>query len=179
MIVSIGRAEHLHAERRKLVLELDTDVERRLSAKGNVDPVRLLVLDDLAHKLGRHGQKVDFVGEPFGRCDRRDVWVDEDRVDAFFLERFDRLRARIVEFARLADGETSRAEYEYLLDIGARRACVIVGFLAAGKGYGHESPQRRSQRRSGRTRQRETPYRAGPGVDSGWNCTEKNGLSSQ
>jgi hypothetical protein len=32
------RAEYLYPKRRKLVFKLDADIERRLSAKGNVDP---------------------------------------------------------------------------------------------------------------------------------------------
>ena len=84
------RTKNLHAQGSKLVLKLNADVEGRLPTKRDVYPVRFLVLYDLANKLGRHGQKVHLVGEPFRRCDRRDVRVDENGVDAL-LERLDRL----------------------------------------------------------------------------------------
>ena len=58
-----GRTKHPHAECLEFVLELDADIQRRLPAKGHIDPVRLLVLDNLAHKVGRDRQEVDFVRE--------------------------------------------------------------------------------------------------------------------
>jgi len=88
---SIARASPVQARQKRKVAWGDRHVKRRRPTKGDVDPVRLLALYDLAHKLGRHGQEVDAVSEPFRRCDRRDVWVDENGVDALF-ERFDRLR---------------------------------------------------------------------------------------
>ena len=44
------------APEKKSGMERDRHVERRRPAKSDVDPVRLLVLYDLAHKLGRYGQ---------------------------------------------------------------------------------------------------------------------------
>ena len=102
-----GRTENSHTECLEFVLELDADIQRRLSAKGHIYPVRLLVLDNLAHKVGRHRQEVDFVREALRGRDRRDVRVDEDGVDPFLLECFERLRTRVVKFARLADREAS------------------------------------------------------------------------
>lgn len=58
-----GRTEHPHAECLELILELDADIQRRLPTKGHVNPIRFLVLDDLAHEVGCDRQEVDFVCE--------------------------------------------------------------------------------------------------------------------
>ena len=57
----------------------------------------------------RHGQEVDAVGHALARLDRRDVGVDQDDLNALLLQRLDGLRARVVEFTGLADGQTAAA----------------------------------------------------------------------
>lgn len=58
-----GRAEHFDAEVLELVLQCNTNAEHGLPAKGDVDTVRLLELDDLAHELGGDGEEVHLIGE--------------------------------------------------------------------------------------------------------------------
>lgn len=48
-----------------------------------------------------------------------DVWVDQDGLDARLLERLDGLRAGVVEFTGLADGETTGADEDDLLYVRA------------------------------------------------------------
>ena len=78
-----------------------------------------LALDDLLDVLGRHRQQVDLVRLHLALpvdvgLHRRDVRVDQHDLEALLLERLDGLRARVVELARLADGEAARAEEEHL-----------------------------------------------------------------
>ena len=124
------RAEDLAPKRREFVLEFDADVERGLASESDVDAVGLLVLDDLAHELGGDRQEVDLVGETLGRRDRRNVRVDEDRIDALLLESLDSLGAGVVKLAGLADGQASRAKDEDLLNVSAGNALLVVLFLA-------------------------------------------------
>jgi hypothetical protein len=56
------RAQHADAKPLKVVLELDADAERRLPAKGNINAVRPLVLDDLGDKFGGNREEEDLVG---------------------------------------------------------------------------------------------------------------------
>ena len=69
--------------------------------------------------LDGDGQQVDLVRLLLAKLvnvglDGRDVRVDEDDLQPLLLERLDRLRARVVKLARLADGEAARAEQEHL-----------------------------------------------------------------
>ena len=70
-------------------------------------------------------------GAPLGGLDGGDVWVDEDGVDAFLLERLDGLRARVVKLTRLADREAARAQDEDLARRDARRLLDRLGDGAA------------------------------------------------
>jgi len=100
-------AEHSHAiaAQDPFALELDTAVERGLTAEAEQDAVRLFLFDHLLDEVGGHRQKVDLIGQVFGGLDSGDVGIDQDRPDALFLEGLDRLAPRIIEFARFADLE--------------------------------------------------------------------------
>lgn len=92
--------------------------------------MRLHVLKDSPDKLGGHKQEVELVCEPLVRRDRRDVRVDEDSEDTLLFRRLDRLRARIVKPARLADGQAAWAQNEDLPSCGSRTCLAhrLVGF---------------------------------------------------
>ncbi len=49
-------------------------------------------------------QKVDLVRHALGRLHGRNVRVDEDDENLLFLQRLDRLRTAVIEFARLFGG---------------------------------------------------------------------------
>ncbi|OPZ81751.1 MAG: hypothetical protein BWY77_00498 [bacterium ADurb.Bin431] len=100
-------AEHSHsvASQNSLPLQLDPAVEGGLAAETEQDAIRLFLLDHLLDKIGGHRQKVDLVGEMLGGLDGGDVGIDQDGLDALFLEGLDRLAAGIVKFARFTDLE--------------------------------------------------------------------------
>lgn len=64
--------------------------------------------------LSGDGLVVDDVRNAFGRLHSGDVGVDENGLDAFLFERLDRLGARIIKLAGLADLESTGAEDEDL-----------------------------------------------------------------
>ena len=129
-----GRAQHAHAValQNAGLVQLDAAVERGLAAKGEQDAVGALALNHIRHILGRHRHKVDAVGEIAARLDRGNVGVYEDRLDALLLEGLDRLRARIVKLARLADREAARSEHEHALGRHRRRALHLTRHVGAG-----------------------------------------------
>src|SRR5262249_46652468 len=94
-------------------------VQRRLTAHGREKRVRALLLDDLRDDLRGNGFDISRVGE-VGVChDRRRVGIDQDDPVAFLLERLAGLRARIVEFTRLADNDRSGANNQDRGYVGA------------------------------------------------------------
>ena len=78
-------------------------VERRLAPEGGQEGVRALPLDDGRQHVGVEGLDVGAVGHPGVGHDRGRVGVHQDDAVALFLEGLAGLRARIVEFAGLAD----------------------------------------------------------------------------
>ena len=119
------RSENADTKFGKFVLQFDTDVEGGLASKGDIDPVRTLVLDDLSHEFWGDWKEVDFIGEPLGSCDGSDVRVDHDGINSFLLQSLDRLRTGIVEFSGLADGKTSGSEDENLLNLRSRSPLLV------------------------------------------------------
>ena len=113
------RADHLDVEllQRAHLLQRQGAVQRRLAAHGRQqreaagDRVALL-LDDLRHDLGRDRLDIGAVGEIGVRHDRRRVRIHQDDAVALLLERLDRLRARIIELAGLADDDGPGADDE-------------------------------------------------------------------
>ena len=83
---------------------LNADIQSGLPAHGDEDGIWLFLFDDIEHERRSHRKEVYVVGHAFARLHSRDVWVDQDGLDAFFSERFDRLRSGVVELSGLADG---------------------------------------------------------------------------
>ena len=91
------------------------------------------------------------VGEPGVGHDRRRVRVDDDRAEAVLAQHLERLRARVVELARLPDHDRAGADQSRSTSghaAGARRTSSTQSLM-----IGHAS--------------------CGPGPASGWNCTER------
>ncbi len=118
--VGVG-TDHLHAEpvERAVVVQRQRAVERGLPAHRRQQRVRAFLLDDLGDD--RRGDRLDIggVGELGIGHDRRRVGVDQDDPVPLLLQRLDRLRARIVELARLADDDRPGADDEDRGDVSA------------------------------------------------------------
>ena len=112
-----GGAEHLHVVllEHACLIEGDATVQGRLSAEGQHDAVRTFLCDDLLHEVRRHGEEIDLVGHAFRGLHGGDVGIDEDGLDALFLQGFEGLRTGVVKLARLANLQCARAEQEHLL----------------------------------------------------------------
>lgn len=98
--------------------------------------------DYFADEFGSYGEEVDFIGEAFGGLDGCDVGVDEDCVDSFFFEGFDclntsvilrrvkvvvggYLRSAVVEFACLADTQSSTSKNKTFLYVDTMRYIAV------------------------------------------------------
>ena len=145
-------ADHLDAEllEHALAREVERAVERRLPAHRRQQRVGPLLLDDARHHLP--GDRLDVGGVRHLRVghDRRRIRVHQDHAVALVAQRLARLRARIVELARLADDDRPGAD-----DQDAILMSVRLGMLPA------LAP---SSSRSGRTDSR---CRAAPGSPRG------------
>jgi len=88
------RTQHLHAQslEHTHLVQLDTDVQGRLSTECQQDTVRALLLQHVGDIVGGDGQEVDLRGEVVRGLDGSDVGVDEDRVDVALSEGLDSLR---------------------------------------------------------------------------------------
>ena len=130
--------EHAHA------LQRQRGVERRLAAHGRQQRIRALLGDDLGDDL--RGDRLDIgrIRKTRVGHDRCRVGVDEDDAVAFLPERLAGLRARIVEFASLADNDRSCTDNEDRFDILALRHGLTSVFLLRKK------PARVGDHRSGR-----------------------------
>ena len=150
------RADQLDTEpvEHPRVVEPDRDVQRGLATEGREQRVGSLSFDDPRDELDIQGLDVGRVGELRIRHDRRRVRVDEDHAEAFAAQQTTRLRAGVVELARLADDDGTTPHDEDGVEVGA---------LGHG-GY------RISAMRSVNAPKR---YDAscGPGAASGWCCT--------
>ena len=87
-------------------------VECRLSAQRGQQRVGALLLDDRGHDLRGDRLDVGGVGDAGVGHDGRRVGVDEDDAQALLFQHAARLRARIVELARLADDNGARSDDE-------------------------------------------------------------------
>ena len=96
--------------------ELDREVERGLAADRGQEGVGPLALEDGLDRLRRQRLDVGAVGVLGVRHDRGRVRVDERDPDALLAEDLDRLGARVVELAGLADHDRPRADHEDGLD---------------------------------------------------------------
>ena len=115
------RADQLDAVLREhaVLAERDREVERGLAADGRQHRVGPLALDDRCEDFRRQRLDVGPVGDLRVGHDRRRVAVDEDDLEPLGAQRLARLRARVVELARLPDDDRAGADDEDALDIGA------------------------------------------------------------
>ncbi len=77
--------------------------------------MRTFAGNHLLDKEGGDGEEIDMVGDTLAGLHRRDVGIDQHRLDALFAEGLQRLGAGIVELSGLAYLESARAEHEHLL----------------------------------------------------------------
>ena len=94
-----------------MVLQACT-VEGRLTAKTQKDAVWALLLNDALHELRGHRLEIDRIGYVFRRLDGGDIRIDEDGVDAFFLQGLECLGTAVVELASLTDLQGATAQEE-------------------------------------------------------------------
>ena len=122
------RAEHLDAEALKHahLLELDTDVQRALSAKGEQHAVGALLLEHVRDVVGRDWEEVHLGCKRVAGLDRRDVRVDQHRLDAGLAQGLDRLGAAVVELARLPDAQAAGADEHHLLGVDPLRGGHVL-----------------------------------------------------
>ncbi len=96
-------------------------VERGLAAHRRQQCVGALAGDDLLDDVRRDRLDIGGVGQLRVGHDRRRVRIDQHDPVAFGFEGLARLRARIIEFARLSDHDRPGADDQDALDIGALR----------------------------------------------------------
>jgi hypothetical protein len=135
-------------------VQLDAAVQRGLAAKAQQHGAGSLLFDDLLDELGGHRDEVHLVGQIIGGLDRGHVGIDEHGAQALFLERLDRLAARVIELAGLADLERRAAQHQHAERRVSRIAAHGIAFFT------------RSLKSS-----KIQPVSTGPGWASGWNCT--------
>ena len=90
--------------------ELRGEVERRLAAHRRQERVGPLALEHAEHAFEVERLEVRAVGEARVGHDRRRVRVDDDRAEAVLAQHLERLRARVVELARLPDHDRAAAD---------------------------------------------------------------------
>jgi hypothetical protein len=120
-------ADHLHAEllQRAVVEQRQRGVERGLPAHRReqshcvLGSGRCFLLDDLGDDGGRDRLDIGRIRQLGIGHDRRRVRIDQDDAVPLLLERLDRLRARIIELARLPDDDGPGADDEDRGDVGA------------------------------------------------------------
>ena len=104
---------------RAVLAERNRQVERGLAAHRRQHRVRLLALDDRRQDFGRQRLDVRAIRELRVRHDRRRVAVDQHDLEPLVAQRLARLRAGIVELARLPDDDGAGADDEDAFDIGS------------------------------------------------------------
>ena len=115
----LGAADHLGRRADQLDPEgvehaglgqLEPDVERRLAAHRRQQCVRPLAPEHVGDGLEVERLQVRAVGEPGVGHDRRRVRVDDDRAESVLPQHLQRLAARVVELAGLADHDRPGAD---------------------------------------------------------------------
>ena len=77
----------------------------------------MLFLNDLLDAFGNQRLDVDAVRDVAVGHDGGGVGVDEHNLQALFFQRAAGLRARVVEFGRLADDDGTGTDDQYLMDL--------------------------------------------------------------
>src|SRR4029079_3032885 len=134
-------------------------VEPGLTTERRQHRVGTFAFDDLGDDVGRDRLDVRGIGEVRVGHDRRRVGVDQDDPVPLLTQHAARLRARVVELARLTDDDRAGTDDEDRVDVGA---------------LGHQTPASISSANMS-NRYRES---CGPGPASGWYCTLKAGAPS-
>ena len=118
-----ARADQLDAElvEHAGLVQLDREVERGLPAERRQQRVGPFDLDHPPQRLDVERLDVGRVGELGVGHDRRRVRVHEHDAVALFAQHPARLRARVVELARLADDDRAAADEQDRLDVVAAR----------------------------------------------------------
>ena len=98
-------------------VQIERAVQRGLAAHRRQDRVRALLGDDALDHFPRDRLDVGHVGRVRVGHDRRRIAVDENDLVAFLTQRLACLRARVIELARLADDDRTRADDEDALDV--------------------------------------------------------------
>ena len=129
-------------------------VQAGLAAQGGQDGVGPLHLDDLGHRGDIQRLDIHVVGNVLVRHDGGGVRVDQDHLDALFLQGAAGLGAGIVKLGGLADDDGAGAQDQDLFDIRILRH--------------YWSPPIDAIKRSNRY-----SVSWGPGLASGWNWVVK------
>ena len=101
--------------------QCNCEVERSLAAERREQRVGTLALEDGRDPLEVERLDVRAVGESRVGHDRRRVRVDDDRAITLLTQHLQRLAARVVELAGLADDDRAGADDADRLDVGAPR----------------------------------------------------------
>ena len=159
-----GGAQHLHVVllEHAFLVEGHAAVQCRLPAKGQHDAVRPLLLDDLLNEVGGDRQEVNLVGHTLRGLHGGDVGVDEDGLDALFLEGLECLRTGVVELAGLADLQRAASEQQDFSYVVLFH-CVYTIYKKDYLSRFTNSSKRNS-------------VSVGPEAASGWNWAENQGL---
>ena len=95
--------------------QLHGQCQSRLTSQGGQDAVRLLLLNNSLDRLQRQRLDIDVIRHRFIRHDRRGVGVDQNDLQALFLQCPAGLCASVVEFGCLTDYDRAGTNYHYFL----------------------------------------------------------------
>ena len=101
--------------------QLNRRVQAGLPAQGGQQRIRMLASDYPLDELGGDGLDIGAVGHDGIGHDGRRVGVDQHHAIALVLEHLARLRAGVIEFARLTDDDGTRADDQDGFDVVAFR----------------------------------------------------------
>ena len=135
-----------------LLGQRDGEVESGLAAHRRQQRVGPLALEHACHALEVERLEIRAVGEAGVGHDRRRVRVDDDRPEPVLAQHLQRLAARVVELAGLADDDRPGADQADRLEVTPP--------------WQGRPPPRSSRRTS-------PSASCGPGPASGWNWTER------
>ena len=103
------------------IVQRHGEIEGRLPADGRQNRVGALLFDDLGDRFDGERLDVGAIGHLRVGHDGRRIAVDEDDVEPLGAQRLARLRARVVELARLPDDDWPGADHENAFEIFASR----------------------------------------------------------
>jgi len=103
------------------VSQVNSNVQRCLAADRGKQRVRPFASDNGCDEFGRQRFDIGAVREFGIRHDRRRIRIDQNDFVAFFAERLARLRAGIIEFARLADDDRPGTNDQDFVNVGTFR----------------------------------------------------------